>query len=312
MRDEPHPDIQELLDELAATGVPDIADLSVDGARQLLRDLFVPGEDQLDEVGRVQNFEIPGPMGGIPIRVYRPEGDGPHPVVVFYHGGGWVVGDLETHDQTCRALSATGDCVVVSVDYRLAPEHPFPVPVEDCYAATEWVADNTGVLHADPDRFVVAGDSAGGNLAAAVSLLARERGGPAIAHQYLVYPVTNHAYDTDSYEENADGYFLTRASMEWFWNHYLTTDIDGMNPIASPLRARDLSGLPPATVVTCEFDPLRDEGIAYAERLRDAGVDVDHSHREEMIHGFFSMLAEPDLPQAREAIGRVEETIREL
>ncbi|AUV80471.1 alpha/beta hydrolase [Salinigranum rubrum] len=312
MAAEPHPDIQELLDQLAAMGVPDFADLSVDGARSLIVDLFTVDEGLRDEVGGVQDLEIAGPNGGVPIRVYRPGGGGPHPVVVYSHGGGWVVGNLDTHDQGCRALCNAGDCVVVSVDYRLAPEHPFPAPVEDCYAATEWVADHGDLLGADTDRLVVAGDSAGGNLSAAVALLARERGGPDVAHQYLVYPVTNHAFDTDSYTENAEGYFLTRAGMEWFWDHYLETDVDGLNPLASPLRARDLSDLPPATVVTCGFDPLRDEGRAYAGRLEAAGVDVTHHHHEEMIHGFFGMLAEPDLPQAREAVATAGETIREL
>jgi acetyl esterase len=312
MASEPHPDVQELLDQLTEMGVPDVADLSVDEARQLVEELFVLDDAQLDEVGAVQELEIPGPVGGIPVRVYRPDGDGPHPVVVFFHGGGWVVGNLDTHDQGCRALCDAGDCVVVSVDYRLAPEHPFPVPVEDCYAATEWVTANSHVVDADLDRLVVAGDSAGGNLAAAVSLLARERDGPEIAHQYLVYPVTNHAFDTASYAENAEGYFLTRASMEWYWDHYLPTDVDGLNPVASPLRARDLSGLPPASVVTCGFDPLRDEGIEYAERLADAGVAVDHHHHEAMIHGFFTMLGEPDLPQARAAVATAGETIRGL
>ena len=312
MAAEPHPNIQELLDQLAAMGVPDFAALSVDGARSLITDLFAVDDDLLDEVGGVQDLEIPGPNGGIPVRVYRPGGGGPHPVVVYFHGGGWVVGNIETHDQGCRALCNAGDCVVVSVDYRLAPEPPFPAPVEDCYAATEWVAAHGDVLDVDTDRLVVAGDSAGGNLSAAVVLLARERGGPDVAHQYLVYPVTNHAFDTDSYVENSEGYFLTRASMEWFWDHYLETDIDGMNPLASPLRARDLSDLPPATVVTCGFDPLRDEGIAYAGRLEDAGVDVIHHHHEEMIHGFFGMLAEPDLPQARGAVATAGETIQKL
>jgi len=311
---EPHPDIQAVLEELDDQGIPEMNTLSVAGARALLEELFAP-PDEPEEVGAVRNFRIDGPAGGIPIRIYTPEGSGPFPVFVFFHGGGWVVGSLDTHDATCRALTNATDCVVVSVDYRLAPEHPFPAAVEDCYAATQWVAKNPGVVHGDPDRVAVGGDSAGGNLAAAVSQVSRDTGGPDIAHQVLMYPVTNHSFDTPSYEENAEGYFLTRADMEWFWDHYLATGLDGANPYASPLRARDLRGLPPATVLTCEFDPLRDEGRAYADRLEDAGVAVIHRNYDGMIHGFASMLVEPDLDRAREAIASLgsdlEETIVE-
>ncbi|MFB6296440.1 MAG: alpha/beta hydrolase [Halobacteriales archaeon] len=234
--------------------------------------------------------------------MYTPEGEGPFPVLTFYHGGGWVIGTLDTHEPICRALAGAADCVVVSVDYRLAPEHPFPAALEDCYAATRWVSDNAATLHADPDRVAVGGDSAGGNLAAAVAQACRDHGGPELVHQLLVYPVTDHAFDTDSYAENAEGYFLTRADMEWFWDHYLDSRFDGNNPYASPLRARDLGGLPPASVVTAGFDPLRDEGIAYAKRLDAAGVAVEHHHYDGAIHGFFGMLVEPEIPQARDAV----------
>jgi acetyl esterase len=179
--------------------------------------------------------------------------------------------------------------VVVSVDYRLAPEHPFPAAPEDCFAATRWVAANAASISADPDRIAIGGDSAGGNLAAAVALMAREHGGPALCHQMLVYPVTNHSFDTPSYTDNAEGYLLSRNAMRWFWGHYLSSDADGDNPLASVLRVEDLSGLPPAHVVTAEFDPLRDEGEAYASRLRDAGVATTTTRFDGMIHGFFTM-----------------------
>jgi len=301
---EPHPAVRDLLAELDAAGVPESNALSVEGARTLQDDLFALPEDP-ESVGAVRDYAIAGPAGGIPVRIYEPEGSGPFPVLVFFHGGGWVLGGLDTHDPTCRALTNASDCVVVSVDYRRAPEHPFPAPVEDCYAALRWVSENTDVVHGDADRIAVGGDSAGGNLAAAVAQLARDRDGPAIAYQALLYPVADHAFDTDSYAENAEGYFLTKADMEWFWDHYLPNDIAGRNPYASPLRARDLTGLPPATVVTCGFDPLRDEGVAYADRLADAGVEVTHRHYDEMIHGFASMLVDPDMDRARDAVDAV-------
>jgi acetyl esterase len=217
-----------------------------------------------------------------------------------------MLGGLETHDALCRALARAAGATVVSVDYRLAPEHRFPAPLADCYAATRWIAAEV----ADGDRLVVAGDSAGGNLAAGVSLLAARRDGPAIDHQLLAYPVTNHAFDTDSYAENAQGYFLTRTDMERFWNAYLRSDADGRHPHASPLRIDDPSALPPTTVLTCGFDPLRDEGRAFADRLDAAGVPVDHLSYDDQIHGFLTMLEDPDLDRARAAMYRLADAIR--
>ncbi len=288
-------------------GVPPLSALSVGGARRLLDDLFTFDPEQLPPVGRVRDLSIPGGDVGteLPVRVYEPDADGPAPVVVYFHGGGWVVGNLDTHDATCRTLAAESGSVVVSVDYRLAPEHPFPAPVEDCYAALEWVAENAAVVGGDPGRLAVAGDSAGGNLAAAVALLARDRDGPSLAHQVLVYPVTDFDLTTDSYEENAEGYFLTREDMAWFWDHYLERPVDRSNPYAAPLQARDLSNLPPATVVTAGFDPLRDEGVAYADRLDEAGTSVSHHHYEGVIHGFFGMVVEPELEPAHDAVRAV-------
>ncbi len=253
------------------------------------------------EVAKVENRSIPGPAGEVPVRIYWPGGAGPHPVLVYFHGGGFVLCDLDSHDGTCRLLTSGAGCITISVDYRLAPEHRFPAAPEDCYAATCWAASNAAGLGGDPERIAIGGDSAGGNLAAVVALMARERGGPGLVHQLLVYPVTDHELDTPSYRQNADGYMLTRDAMAWFWKHYLERPADGENPHASPLRASDLSGLPPATLITAEFDPLRDEGEAYAQRLRDAGVAVDLRRYDGVIHGFFAML---DLSQARDAVAQ--------
>jgi acetyl esterase len=284
--------------------LPPTSALSVAGAREALRDLLV-SEDTPDDDLTVRNLSIPGssddPETSLGVRAYTPPGEG-HPVLVYFHGGGWVRGDLDTHDGLCRLLAEAADCVILSVDYRRAPEHRFPTAVHDAYAATAWGAEYADVIGGDPERVAVGGDSAGGNLAAAVTLLARERDGPAIDHQVLLYPVTDHAFDTDSYAENASGYLLSRASMRWYWERYLGDDVDGANPYASPLRARDLSGLPSATVITAGYDPLRDEGAAYADRLREAGVPVTHENYPGMVHVFASF---PDLERARDARRRI-------
>ncbi|MBP1687639.1 MAG: alpha/beta hydrolase family protein [Deltaproteobacteria bacterium] len=250
---------------------------------------------------KVENRTIPGAPAGppIPVRIYWPRaGRDPLPMVVYFHGGGWVLGDLESHDPLCRALANEVGTVVLSVDYRLAPEHRFPAAAEDAYAATVWAAAHAAELGATRSRLAVAGDSAGGNLAAVVPLMARDRGGPPLRGQLLVYPVTDCARNTPSYEENAEGYFLTAAHMRWYWEQYLGA-ADGSHPYASPLRAPDLSGLPRAYVVTAEYDPLRDEGEAYAHRLRDSGVPVTVRRYDGMFHGFFSLA--DLLPAAREA-----------
>ncbi|MFC6863765.1 alpha/beta hydrolase [Halomicroarcula sp. GCM10025817] len=308
----PHDDVAAFLDDLAASGTPDVADLAVESARTVHDDLLSVPAGERDPVERVRNLEIPGPDGAVGLRIYDPATAGPRPLFVYFHGGGWVFGTADAHDHLARAIANAGDCTVVAVDYRLAPEHPFPAALADCYTATEWVADHPDVLGGDPERLVVGGDSAGGNLAAATCLRARDADGPDIAHQVLVYPVLDRNFETDSYRENAEGYLLTRAAMRWFWDHYLESSFDAKNPYAAPLEARDLSGLPPATVVTAEFDPLRDEDLAYAERLRDAGVPVEVRRYEDMIHGFLPMLADPDLDAAREEVAAIGRTIQSL
>ena len=242
------------------------------------------------EVAAVEDRSILGPDGDLPVRIYTPEGTGPFPILAWYHGGGWVIGDLESADPTARNLCKGAGCVVVSVDYRLAPETKFPGPAEDCYAATVWAAENASSLGADGSRIAVGGDSAGGNLAAAVSLMAADRGGPSIVHQLLVYPVTERNYQTVSYEDNAEGFLLARDAMRFYWDAYLDDEADATNPYAAPMAAGNLAGQPSALVITAEFDPLRDEGEAYGRRLQEAGVATTISRYDGMIHGFFGMV----------------------
>jgi acetyl esterase len=219
-------------------------------------------------------------------------------LLVYFHGGGWVLGGLDTHDSVCRELAHGAGAIVVSVDYRLAPEHKFPAAADDCYAAVVWAAAHATEIGADPTRIAIAGDSAGGNLTCVIALQARDKDGPRLCFQLPVYPVTNHSLDTPSYRENATGYLLETDSMAWFWGHYLATDADGEHPYASPLRAASLRGLPPALVITAEFDPLRDEGEAYAKRLETAGVPTQLRRFDGMIHGFFGMSAIMDKAKA--------------
>jgi acetyl esterase len=242
-------------------------------------------------VAKIEDREIAGPGGPIRLRIYTPQGSGPWPLLLHYHGGGWVLGTLDTHDDVCRSLCSLSGSVVVSVDYRRAPEHKHPAAVEDCWTALQWTAESAAAIGGDPNRMGVIGDSAGGNLAAAVALCCRDRKGPRLALQVLIYPVTNYDFDTASYHENADDYGLTRDAMIFFWESYLATSAQGTEPYASPLRAGDLSGLPPALILTAQFDPLRDDGEAYAARLRRAGVPVRLTRYLDMNHGFFMAAA---------------------
>jgi len=268
-----------------------------------LRNMMQTGELPVEDVARTEDRVIPGADGTeLPIRIYWPStSDEPLPVVVFFHGGGWVIGGIDSHDGQVREMVNRTGMVYVSVDYRLAPEARFPAAAEDCYAATQWVAANAADIGADAARLGVAGDSAGGNLAAVVALMARDRGGPAIAHQLLIYPccdMDSNAWPSQT--ENGTGYFLTKESMDWFYGQYADV-ADRDNPYASPIRADDLSGLPPACVITAEFDPLRDEGEAYGARLQEAGVDCEVHRYDGMFHGFFGMtLAIPGAVAAQE------------
>lgn len=283
-----NPQAKAFLDQAAASGAPPLNALSVTEARKVLIALFAP--TQKEPVHKIEDRKISGPDDHkIPIRIYTPAGNGPLPILVYFHGGGWVLGDIESHDGTSRELANKAGCIVVSVDYRLAPEHKFPAAPEDCYAATKWVALNAASFGGNPARIAVGGDSAGGNLAAAVAQMAADRGAPSFVHQLLIYPVTNYSFDTPSHRDNAEGYLLTRDLMQWFWKHYLASDEDGKNAYASPLQAREVRRVAPAFVITAEFDPLRDEGEAYAARLKAAGVPVELKRYNGAIHGFFNL-----------------------
>ncbi len=280
------PRAQAFLDSLSALGSwADPRSISIDNQRKWMEKFARAQMGAAPAVSRVQDRSIPGPGGQVPIRVYTPEGRQPLPVLVYFHGGAFTMGSINTEDPLCRALANGAGCIVVSVEYRLAPEHKFPAGVEDCYAATSWVAGHAAELGGDAARLAVGGSSAGGNLAAVVALMARDRGGPELIFQLLLYPVTNCAFDTRSYLENGDGYMLTRESMMWHWDLYLGSRSEGHHPYASPLRADDLSGLPPALVVTAEYDPLRDEGEAYALRLKEAGVSAACKRFDGLLHG---------------------------
>jgi acetyl esterase len=285
------PQAKAVMDQVAALGFPAVHTVSPQQARanaQARPRAVGP------EVARVENRTIPGPDSQVPVRIYTPPGSGPFPALVWFHGGGWVVGDLESADATARLLTLGAGCVVVSVDYRLAPEAKFPGPAEDCYAATRWVAEHAAEIGVSGNNLAVGGDSAGGNLAAAVCLMVKDRGGPPLGMQLLVYPVTDRNFETGSYGDNAEGYSLTRETMIWYWDKYLANDADGGNAYAAPLRAQDLGGLPSAVVITAEYDPLRDEGEAYANRLEAAGVPTTLTRYPGMIHGFFGMSAVVD------------------
>jgi acetyl esterase len=295
-----HPQVLAIRERIRRDRVPHLTTLTIARARAADLAAVVEGTGDAEAVGDVSETVIPGPAGDLRLRVYRPAGDGRAggtgrwPVLVYFFGGGWSLGTLDTCDGICRMLTNAARCVTVSVGYRLAPEHKFPAAAEDCYAGTAWVASHAEELGADGTRLAVGGDSSGGNLAAAVALMARERGGPAITHQLLVYPNTDYQADTPSMREVTDQYLFNSASVRWYWGMYLATPADGANPFASPLRAGNLSGLPAATVITAQYDPLRDEGELYAKRLEKAAVPTELIRYDGMIHGFFTMVGALD------------------
>lgn len=297
-------EIQSLLDQMAGNPV-DFSTISPDEMRKLMA-LLSEAEEPVP-VGRVEDRTVT--ERDVPVRIYWPEdATGAAPMLVWYHGGGWVIGDLDTADATARSLCVGARAVVVSVDYGLAPEHPFPAGSDDAWAALTWVVDHLDDLGGDPARVAVGGDSAGGNLAALVAIRARDAGGPALCHQLLVYPATDLTMALPSIKDNGEGYFLTQASMEWFRGHYLGADFehgDPASPEVSPLFAADLSGLAPAQILTAEYDPLRDEGDAYAARLAEAGVAVDLVAHPGLVHGFLGFASfAPDAKAAADAAVR--------
>lgn len=303
--DEPHPEVQAILDRMERLDVPDLSTLSVDEARDLFETMASTGRYRGGDVD-TEDREIPGPAGPIPVRIYRPEREVSVPTTVFFHGGGFVVGNLDTHDATCRALADLTGTVVVAVDYRLAPEYPFPAAVHDAFAATEWATANAADL-GGTDEVVVAGGSAGGTLAAVVTLLARDRDGPDIDYQILFYPATSAASDWDSLADPETGRFLSGEEMEWFGEQYLTDPLHAANPYAFPLEACSHESLPPATVVTAGFDPLHDEGVAYVDALERAGVPVVHREEDDMVHGFVGMIGHVE--RAKRVIAAVGEDL---
>jgi len=295
-----HPYIAAAL--AAGADLPAIDTLPITAARAQVKARY-PMAAAPHHVGSVSDITLPGGDCDIRARVYRPSGAGTFGIVVFFHGSGFVVLDLDTHDEICRHICAGAGCVVVSVDYRLAPEHPYPAPLDDCWTALRWAAVHASEIGGDASRIAVGGDSAGGNLAAVCALLARDAGGPALALQALVYPVADVDFGTASYIANGDGYLLDLDQMQWFFDCYTTGHVDPADWHVSPLRAPDLSGVAPAVVITAEYDPLRDEGKAYADRLRDAGVAVEYRCFEGMIHSFFGLAAYDAARDAMELVG---------
>jgi len=293
-----HPQCKAFLDQLAAGGGRPLHELSPAEARERAMPPELAGPEQ--PVHQVENRKVPGDGGLIPVRVYRPSPASPLPALMYFHGGGFVLGGLDMVDRTCRALANASGCVVISVDYRLAPEHPFPAAADDAFAATQFVAEHASDFGVDPSLLAVGGDSAGGNLATVVALRARDAGGPPLAFQLLVYPLVDFTdHDSGSMREYGEGHFLTSPIMDYFADHYLPPGVDRRQPWVSPLKAT-LAGLPPAAVLTAECDPLRDQGEAYASRLRDAGVTAGLKRYDGMIHPFFGLGGIID--GAREAV----------
>ncbi len=305
------PQARAVLQRIARSNTPPYAQLGVAAARELYRTTRITLGPSQSEEARIADFVAESSTSTIPVRVYRPAvaaDDAVLPGVVYFHGGGWVLGDLSTHDEVCRELANLAGCAIVSVDYRLAPEHKFPAAVDDAIEATQWVVRMASTLNIDPERIAVAGDSAGATLAAVVAIALRDAGGPPLAMQVLIYPSTDMAEATPSHEEYARGYGLTRDNILWFRDAYLANEDDARDWRASPLRTADLSRLPQTYIITAGFDPLRDEGRLYAERLNQSGVDVTYECFDGMIHGFIIMGGA--IAAARHALYRVAQALR--
>ncbi len=297
-----------LLEQLAAAGTPPLETL----APELARQAFVVPQGELAQVGKIDNRIISSSETNIPVRIYYPlETMENYPALVYFHGGGWVIGSIDTHENICRALTNQANCVTISVDYRLAPEHKFPAAVEDCYAAVQYVYDHAEDFQVDRTKIAVGGDSAGGNLAAVVTNLAKDKNTPPICFQLLFYPSTNPGGEaTTSMLENADGYFLEKGTMEWFRDCYFNSEEDKTNPLANPALHGDFAGLPPTLIITAEYDPLRDESEDYAKKLAEAGVEVECLRYDGTIHGFVSM--EAVIPKGKEALAKAAESLMKV
>jgi acetyl esterase len=303
------PLVKAFLDKATATPRPRAWDMPPDMVRQIFIGMMQLNGPRDVAVGKIENFFIPGPGGEIRARAYAPiAAVGPQPTLIFFHGGGFVAGGVETHDGLCRQLAAEGGFKVVAVDYRLAPEHPYPAAVEDAWAASQWIEQNAAQLGVDAGRLAVGGDSAGGMLAAIVTQKAKEKGGLRFAYQLLMFPNTQFGGDTSSLNEFAMGYFLERRTIEYFMDLYLPPGTDKNAPAVSPLRAKDFSGLPPAYVMLAGYDPLHDEGLAYAEKLRAAGVKVTIADYPDMVHAFIYL--QTVLPQAHDAMAKAAKAVK--
>lgn len=298
-----HPQVRAMRERRVREHVPQLYSLPLEQARALDLASIVDASGDGEPVASVVDRTIPGPEGELPIRIYSPDPDQALPVLVYFFGGGWTLGNLDTCDAVCRHLANASGCAVMAVQYRLAPEHRFPAAVHDCFAATVWALSNM-----DAPRVAVGGDSAGGNLAAAVTLLARDEGLP-LAAQLLVYPNTDYESTTASLDECDDPVLFNKTSVGWYWGHYLASPKDGNNPLASPYRAASLKGLPPALVITAEYDPLRDQAEQYARRLGDEGVQTTLTRYDGMIHGFFCMAG--DLRDGARAQAEAAEFLKE-
>lgn len=306
------PQVQFVLDLVEKAGYPSFHELSPADARAMFDDTAPKLDIRPENVFRWEQRSIPGPEGEIPVRVYVPREAAAGellPVLVYYHGGGFVIGSLDSYDSLCRAIANRADCIVVSVDYRLAPEHKFPAAVDDCCAALDWVEAMAEELGGDPDRIAIGGDSAGGNLAAVTAINARDNDGPPLVLQVLIYPVLGGAPETASHHDFAVGYLLTRKNILWFYDHYLNDEAELSDPRFAPLLADDLSGLPPTLLIVAGYDPLCDEGLAYGARLKEAGVTVDLARYPGMTHGFVTM-SDP-IDKGKEAIDQIARALRQ-
>ena len=289
-----HPQAAMFLEQLSRLNTPPMESVPIELTRQALV-LSSAVKRAPASLARIETRTIPGPDGDdLKVRIYWPHGPSPKGACLYFHGGGWVLNNIDTHDDLTQRLAEASGCVFISVDYRLAPEHKYPAAVEDAYTALKWVAANAVDLQINPDKIAVSGDSAGGNIAAALCLMTRDRGGPPIAYQVLIYPITDCDFSRPSYRENADGYFLTTSQMRWFWQHYVASPEQMLEPYASPIRATSLQGLPPAFVLTAEYDPLRDEGEAYVVALGAAVVEVEHHRYHGLIHAFMKRVDQFD------------------
>ena len=302
------PALADLVGRFETREIPPWHTLSGEDARRLEDELFTPAPDAREDVGEVTEREIEGDAGTIPLRIYTPDATGPHPLLVFCHGGGWIMGTLDSADDLCRGLCRRAERVVVSVDYRLAPEHPFPAGLADAITALEWAGENADPIEGSAEDIAVAGTSAGGNLAAGLarySTVAPDT--PDVSRQLLLYPMLDRDTSRESYRQNADAPFLVPADVEWFWDQYLRHDVDAANPYAVPLEGSELGTLPPATIASAGHDPLYSEAIAYAEALQDADAAVDHRHYPSLCHGFLSMADE--VPAASDAFDELAATL---